>query len=102
LVWIVNVSVEGVVPLGVTDAGVTAQVEFAGAPVHARVTAWLNPPAGVTETVAVVLLPAVNVPVAGDIDSVNPGATAAVIVTETAVEVEAAKLVAPPYAAVIE
>jgi hypothetical protein len=101
-VWIVRVAVATAVPLGVTEVGLTTQVALAGAPVHARLTAWLNPAMGVTERVAVAVLPAVTVALAGKMDRVKPGATAVVIVSESAVDVEAEKLAAPPYAAVIE
>ena len=40
----------GLVPSGVTEAGVAAQVVLAGAPVQVSATAWLNPPSGVTVT----------------------------------------------------
>jgi len=30
--------------LGVADVGLTVQVASEGAPVHAKLTAWLNPP----------------------------------------------------------
>jgi hypothetical protein len=32
------------VPFSVTVLGVSVQVDSEGAPVHARLTAWLNPP----------------------------------------------------------
>jgi hypothetical protein len=54
----VTVAVTGVTPsLGVTDAGELLHIACVGAPVQARATAWLNPPAGVTVTVKVPLLP---------------------------------------------
>jgi hypothetical protein len=31
-------------PLGVADVGLTVQVASDGAPAHAKLTAWLNPP----------------------------------------------------------
>lgn len=102
LVWIVSVAVAGVVPLGVSDAGLTTQVAFAGVPAQDKLTAWLNPPAGVTETVALALLPAVTLPVDGEIDTVKLGADADVTVTNNAVEVEVEKLGEPPYSAEIE
>jgi len=56
----VTVAVEAVVPLGVTEAGVTAQVEnfnVAGSE-QLKLTVWLNPPCGVIESVNVAVPPA--------------------------------------------
>ncbi len=56
--------IAGVAPLGVTDAGETAQVvvgvSVAGS-VQLRLTVWLNPPSGATESVNVVEPPALTV-----------------------------------------
>lgn len=93
-VSMVMVAAGGVVPLGVTDAGLIVQVAFSGAPEQARLTASLNPPAGVTVIVEVTLLP-LAVPEAGDRPRVKPGATAE-MVTETAADVEVANVSDPP------
>jgi hypothetical protein len=54
----VTVAVTGVTPsLDVTDVGAAVQVELVGAPVQASATACLNPPAGVTVTIKVPLVP---------------------------------------------
>jgi hypothetical protein len=90
----VIVAVAAVVPFGVSEAGLILQVAFWGAPEQARLTAWLNPPAGVIVIVVVTLLPLLTVPVAGDIPRLKLAGTA-VIVTDTAEEVEAAKPPAP-------
>jgi hypothetical protein len=96
LVAIVRVAVDALVPLGVTDVGVMAQVECCGAPEQVRLTAWLKPPAGVTLMVDVALLPLLTVPEAGLRLSVRLGVTAAVTVMVTAEEVEGENVVAPP------
>ena len=59
----VTVAVEAVVPLGVTEAGVAAQVEnfnVAGS-VQLKLTVWLNPPCGAIESVNVAVPPAATV-----------------------------------------
>ena len=49
-VWIVSVVVDAAVPLGITVAGEKLQVEFAGRPVHVKLTARLKPPLGIIDT----------------------------------------------------
>jgi hypothetical protein len=66
------------------------QVAPWGAPEQARLTAWLNPPAGVSVIVVVALPPLLTVPVAGERPRLKVAGTA-VMVTETADEVDAAK-----------
>ena len=56
-------AVEAVAPLGVTEAGVAAQVEnfnVAGS-VQLKLTVWLNPPCGAIESVNVAVPPAATV-----------------------------------------
>jgi len=91
---IVIVAVAAVLPVGVIEAWLKVQVAPWGAPVQARLTAWLNPPAGVTVIVEVTLLPPLTVPVAGERPRLKLAGTA-VMVTETADEVEGAKPLAP-------
>jgi hypothetical protein len=90
----VIVAVAAVLPPGVTEPGLILQVAFWGAPEHARLTVWLNPPAGVIVIVVVALPPLLTVPVAGDRPRLKL-AGKAVMVTGTAEEVEAAKPAAP-------
>ncbi len=96
LVAMVRVAVDAAAPLGVTDVGAMLQVACSGAPEHARLTAWLNPPVGVTLIVDVALLPILTVPDVGLRLSVKLGVTAAVTVMETAEEVEGENVVVPP------
>ena len=65
VVVMVNVVVIGVVPLGVTEFGEAVHVEAPGRPLHATLTAALNPKDGVTVTVKLAELPATMVPEAG-------------------------------------
>jgi hypothetical protein len=96
LVAIVKVAVDALVPLGVTEVGLMLQLACCGAPEQARVTAWLNPPAGVTLIVDVALLPFETVPVVGERLRVKLGVTAALTVMVTAAEVDGENAVAPP------
>jgi hypothetical protein len=91
----VIVAVAAVLPFGVTEPGLILQVAFWGAPEHARLTARLNPPPGVIVIVVVALLPLLTVPVAGDRPTLKLAGTA-VMLTDTAEDVEAAKPAAPP------
>jgi hypothetical protein len=90
----VIVAVAGVLPPAVIEAGLIVQVALWGAPEQARLTALLNPPAGVSVIVVVALLPLLNVPVAGERPRLKLAGTA-VMETETADDVEAAKPAAP-------
>ncbi len=101
-VWTARVAVTASVPFGVTDVGLMTHAALAGIPVQVRLTAWLNPPDGVTVMVVLVALPSVTVPLAGETDSAKLCGMAALIVTDTAVEAEAEKLAVAPYDAVIE
>lgn len=56
-------TLEGVVPLRVTDDGVTVHVDWAGAPEHVSVTVPLNPSSGDACSVSVAVPPAVTVSV---------------------------------------
>jgi hypothetical protein len=82
-------------------AGAKVQVASEGRPLQAKVTGCAKPPAGVTESVVVPLCPGVMERLAGLAPSLNEGGTAACTVTVTAAEVEAAKLLSPPYCAVM-
>jgi len=83
-----------VLPFGVSEGGLILQVAFWGAPEQARLIAWSNPPAGVIVIVVVALPPLLAVPVAGDRPRLKLAGTA-VMVTDTAEEVEGAKPAAP-------
>jgi hypothetical protein len=100
VVVMVKVVVTALAP-GVTVAGAKVQVASEGRPLQAKVTGCAKPPAGVTETVVVPVAPAVMDRVAGLALIENEGGTAACTVTVTGVEVEAAKLLSPPYCAVM-
>jgi hypothetical protein len=100
-VLIVRVEVEALAPLGVTEAALKLHDESAGRPEQARLTWVSKPPAGVTLMVEVAVLPGLIVPLAGLSETLKSAGTA-VTVTLTADDVEAAKLVSPPYAAVME
>jgi hypothetical protein len=100
VVAIVSVVVAAAVPLGVTVVGLKLHDPPVGSPVQAKLTAELNPSAGVTEIVVVVELPAVTVALVGDALSVNDGG-AAFTVTVTALDVDPEKFESPPYTAVI-
>jgi len=50
-----------VVPLGVTEAGVTVHLEAAGAPVQVKEISWLKPPSGLTARVKFADCPALTV-----------------------------------------
>ena len=101
-VWTAKVAVTALASFGVTEVGLTAQAALAGAPEQVRVTAWRNPPAGVIVIVVLVALPSPTVPVAGEMESAKLGGMTALMVTDTAVDVEAAKLEVAPKDAVIE
>ena len=60
----------------------------------------MKPPAGAMLIVEVAVLPGLTLAVAGLSEMLKSGGTGAVTVTDTAEEVEAAKFVSPPYAAV--
>jgi hypothetical protein len=77
------------------------QVASEGRPLQAKVTGCTKPPEGVTESVVVPVWPEVMERLAGLAPSVKEGGTGACTVTVTAVEVEAAKLLSPPYCAVM-
>jgi hypothetical protein len=79
-------------PLGVTLAGLNVQVASTGNPLHERVVAALKPLIGVIVTVTVLELPFVTVPLAGDWEIEKSGTGAALTVTTTAAETDAAKL----------
>lgn len=96
LVAMLRVVVAAAVPLGVTVAGEKLHVEFAGSPLHAKLTAWLKPPLGVTDTLIVADAPAVTVAVDGEAPTVKSPVAPEVTVRFTAVEVDALKFVAPP------
>jgi hypothetical protein len=57
----VNVDVTAVVPLSVTDVGLTVHVDSAGAPEQERATVPVNPPCGVTVRVKFSLNPEATV-----------------------------------------
>ena len=76
------------------------QVASEGRPVQAKVTGCAKPPAGLTETVDVPVAPAVMERLAGLALMENEGGMACTV-TVMAVEVEAAKLLSPPYCAVM-
>ena len=97
LAWKVRVAVTGVVPsVGVTELGEMVQVELAGAPVQARVVIALKPPVGVMVMVAGVLALRATVAVLVLRVMVKSAAVTAVMVTETADEVEVEKVAEPP------
>ena len=100
VVAMVKVVVTALAP-GVTVAGANVQVASEGRPLQVKVTGCAKPPAGVTESVVVPLWPAVMERLAGLAPRVKEGGTGACTVTVTAVEVEAAKLLSPPYCAVM-
>ena len=95
-VAIVIVVVAAAVPLGVTVAGEKLHVEFAGSPLHAKLTAWFKPPLGVMDTLIAADAPAVTVAVDGETPTVKSPVAPEVTVRVTAVEVDALKFVAPP------
>ena len=95
-VAIVIIVVAAAVPLGVTVAGEKLHVEFAGSPLHAKLTAWLKPPLGVTDTLIAADAPAVTLAVDGETPTVKSPVAPEVTVRVTAVEVDALKFVAPP------
>jgi hypothetical protein len=100
-VAMVRVEVDVAVPLGVTDVGLNVQVLFAGRPEQERLIAWLNPPDGVMVMVDVADDPGLTEPVEGFKAILKSPAGAAVMVTTTAEEDEAALAVSPPYVAVM-
>jgi len=101
-VWTARVAVTASAFFGVTDVGLMAHAALAGTPEQVRVTAWRNPPAGVTVIVVLVALPSPTVPLTGEMESAKLGGMTALMVTETAVDVEAEKLEVAPKDAVIE
>lgn len=101
-VWTARVAVTASAFFGVTDVGLMAHAALAGTPEQVRVTAWRNPPAGVTVIVVLVALPSPTVPLAGEIESAKLGGMAALMLTDTAVDAEAEKLEVAPKDAVIE
>jgi hypothetical protein len=74
VVVIVNVVVTALAP-GVTVAGAKVQLASEGRPLHAKLTAWAKPPAGVTESVVVPVWPGVMERVAGVALTLKDGAT---------------------------
>lgn len=94
--WVVPIVsvVVAAAPFGVTVVGLNVHDGPTGWELHAKLTAVLNPPAGVTVIVVVVELPAVTVALVGFAPIVNDGVTA-LTVTTTALEVDPAKLVSP-------
>ena len=101
MVEMVRVVVAALLP-GVTVAGANVQLASEGKPVQAKLTCWANPPAGVTVSVVVPLLPAAAIAMLLELaPRVNDGGTAALTVMLTAAEVEAVKLVSPLYFAVM-
>ncbi len=87
----VKVLVTAAVPVGVTLAGEKLQLTPVGRPEpHENVTAWLNPPAGVTVKTAVPEPPCATVIEAGAAVTVKLGGIGAVTVTVTAGLVTAA------------
>jgi hypothetical protein len=79
---------------GVTEAGEKLHVAAVGSPEQVRVAAPVNPKAELTVIVAVPLLPFVMVRAEGLRATCTAGAPT---VTVIAAEVEAMKLVSPPY-----
>ena len=67
VVLIVSVVVLAFTPSGVIEFGEAAHVDAVGAPLHATVTAALNPNDGVTVTVKVAELPATIAPEVGEV-----------------------------------
>ena len=47
-VAMVSLEVEALVPFSVTEPGLNVQVLYVGRPEHAKLTAWLKPPTGVS------------------------------------------------------
>jgi hypothetical protein len=95
-VSIVKIAVDTLAPVGVTDVGEMLQLACLGAPEQVRLTAWLNPPAGVTLIVDVTLLPLLTVPDVGVRLSAKLGVTAAVTVMSIGAEVDGENVVVPP------
>src|ERR1700723_3570362 len=88
-------------PFGVTEAGWNSQSIPSGTFEQENCTCWLNPFVGVTVTTAMPACDGVTVTLEGDTESVKLPAVAVMLI-ETAVEVEFAKFGSPPYCAVIE
>jgi len=82
--------------LGVTLAGLKAHVASAGSPVHERLVAALKLLMGVTVTVMVAEVPFVTVLLVGAREIEKSGAGAALTLTTTAADTEAANA---PFAA---
>jgi hypothetical protein len=88
-------------PFGVTECGSNSQSIPSGTFVHENCTVWLKPFAGVTVTTAIPACDGVTVTLEGVAESVKLP-VAAVMLIDTAVEVDIAKFASPPYCAVIE
>ncbi len=86
--------VDTALPVGVMLAGEKLQVDAAGRPEQTKLTAWLNPPVGVTVSVALPVWPRAIVRVAGLAATVKDGG-AAETVTVTAAEDDTPKLLSP-------
>lgn len=97
----VSVVVAALAPVGVTVVGAKLQVVLDGNPEQAKLTACVKPPDGWMDRVVVVELPLATVALSGDRLRVKSGAATVTVMT-TALDVEVAKLVSPPYCAVME
>ena len=92
MIVIVDVAVD---PLAVRDAGLNAQVECAGRPLQVSVIVPVNPPLGV-RVIVVEVVPPLPLIVAFDRDSAMlKSGGAAVIMTVTAEDVDAAYVLSP-------
>ncbi len=89
-------------PFGVTVVGLKVQVAPADSPEHAKLTCWLKPPDGVMLMAVVTDWPAFVDPLVGERPRAKSAGAALLIVTVAADDVDDAKLLSPPYAAVIE
>jgi hypothetical protein len=91
-----NVTVDVIAdPAGVSVAGLKLHPTEAGRPVQAKLTVPVNPFSGVTVSVAVAGTELVSVPLPGLMPKVKSGA-GAVMVTGTALDVDAANDALPP------
>ena len=88
-------------PFGVTKCGSNSQSIPSGTFEQENRTCWLNPLVGVTVTTAMPAGDGVTVTLDGETESVKFPA-GAVMLIESAVEVDVAKFASPPYCAVIE
>jgi hypothetical protein len=95
----VKVEVAAIVPLVVIVAGLNEQAEYAGSPLQENATAAANPPDELTEIMLVAELPPVTVPLPALNATLK--SAGAVTITLIALEVDPAKLLSPPYTAVI-